>query len=62
MQAWSFDVAVVPARLEPGGRRDVSRPRWSRVVVSAGGLVEACLVAAQLAGVRGMVVEVLYRE
>lgn len=26
MQAWSFDVAVVPARLGLGGTRDISRP------------------------------------
>lgn len=59
---WSFDVAVVPAGLGPGGRRGVFRPWWSRVVVAADGLVEAHLVAAQLGGVRGVVVEVLYRE
>lgn len=59
---WSFDVAVVPAGLGPWGRRDIGRPWWSRVVVAADRLVEAHLVAAQLAGARGMVVEVLYRE
>lgn len=62
MTTWSFDVATVPARLSPDGHRDTSRPRWTRVVIASDRLVDAHLAAAQMAGVRGMVVEVLYRE
>lgn len=59
---FSFDVATVPARLEPNGSRDITRPRWTRVVVASADLVDAHLAAAQIAGVRGMVIELLYRE
>jgi hypothetical protein len=58
----SFDVAVVPARLGDDGRRDISRPTWRRVVTVGETLTDAHLAAAQLAGTRGMVVDVLYRE
>ena len=59
---WSFDVATVPAGLDAGGRRSLEAARWTRIVVAAEGLVEAHLAAAQMAGTRGMVIEVLYRE
>jgi hypothetical protein len=64
---WSFDVAVIPAHLPASGRRDISRPRWSRVLVSVEcvwrhPVTRAHLLACQFAGTRGMVVEVLYRE
>lgn len=59
---WTFDVAVVPAALKDDGHRDISRPTWVGVVVSADDLVEAHLTAGQMVGVHGMVIEVLYRE
>lgn len=59
---YSFDVATVPAGLSVDGSRDLSGARWSRVVVLADRLVEAHLLAAQFAGVHGMVIDVLYRE
>lgn len=58
----SFDVATVPARLSDDGRRDISRPVWSRVVVEAPTVTRGALVAAQVAGCRGMVVDLLLRE
>lgn len=62
MAVFEFDVAVVPATLTVGGHRDISRPRWVRAVVAADRLVEAHLIAAQMVGCHGMVIEVLYRE
>ena len=62
-EVYSFDVATVTDRLRAGGHRDISRPQWTRVVIAADGLVEAHLLAAQMAGRSGRtVVEVLYRE
>jgi hypothetical protein len=64
---WAFDVARIPAHLPAGGRRDTSRPQWVRIVLPVetvwrNPLTRAHLAAAQMAGARGMVVEVLYRE
>jgi hypothetical protein len=60
-ETWSFDIAVTTARLGSDGRRAL-RPRWVRAVVVADRLVEAHLIAAQLVGCHGMVIEVLLRE
>jgi hypothetical protein len=62
VEVFSFDVAVVPAHLPSNGRRDISHPTWVRAVVAAEGVVSAHLLAAQLAGTGGMVIEVLLRE
>lgn len=58
---YSFDVAVTSAGLSADGRRTLD-PRWVRAVVAAESLTEAHLLAAQMVGTRGMVVEVLLRE
>lgn len=67
MAVFEFDVAVVPAALTDGGHRDISRPTWVHVVLPAefvwrAPLVRAHLTAAQMVGVHGMVIDVLYRE
>lgn len=50
--SWAFDVATVPANLPMSGHRDITRPRWTRVVVYVEAVWRSPITRALLARFR----------